>query len=338
MSRIVDTAAALEEVVGARPLGSMLKSIDALDAHCVHLLRLSRLAVIGFTDTSGMARATTSGGEAGFVTVSTPKQLRLPLDAPLSLDAGVGCGLLFFVPGLGETLRVNGRATIVGTDLMVEVEEAFAHCAKALLRSSFWDATLEATALPAPSAGNEADWLARSPFVVLSSWDARGRADASPKGDPPGFVRFHDGQFVVPDRPGNRRTDTFHNVVEQPRVALLAFVPGSDALLEVSGRARLSTDPALLAGSVVAGKVPKIALLLEPRALRLTTSPALVRSRLWDTSLQVAPSELPDMAHVFIDHVKLNRTSGVAAATMRTLASKRIMSWALTEDYAKNRY
>ncbi|MCW5831441.1 MAG: pyridoxamine 5'-phosphate oxidase family protein [Labilithrix sp.] len=342
---IVSSLEALEAVVGTRPLASMMKSIPALDEHCVRLLAHSPFAVIGFADAGGRARATTAGGAPGFVTVEDATHLRVELHARVELAPDVGCGLLFFVPGLGETLRVNGRGVADGATLVVTVEEAFAHCAKALLRSSLWTAppvvtppSLDATATGPQTESGIREWLARAPLVVLTSWDARGRADASPKGDPPGFVRVEGGRLLIPDRPGNRRTDTFHNVVEQPRVALLALVPGDDRALEVSGAASLTSEPALLAGSAVMGKTPKIALLLDPEEARVTTSRALAEAKLWDASRHVPASALPNMAHVFIDHVKLNRERGAAATAVRALASKRVMRWALAHDYETNRY
>ena len=68
-------------------------------------------------------------------------------------------------------------------------------------------------------------WIERSPFVVVSSVDTAGRMDLSPKGDPPGFVRILDNEtLAIPDRPGNRRLDTLHNVLERPQVGLMFIV------------------------------------------------------------------------------------------------------------------
>lgn len=342
----IGTADALEQVVGARPLASMMKTLDELDEHCVKLLSLSSLAVVGFADADGRARATTAGGAPGFVTVVDSRHLRFELDEPGAFDPRVGCCLLLFIPGLGETLRVNGRATCDGSSVVVTVDEAFAHCAKALLRSSFWSPPaaspaaepLGGTASAAIDRPDVRTFLGQTPFLVLVSWDAQGRADASPKGDPVGFMRLADGRLAVPDRPGNRRTDTFHNVVEQPRVALLALVPGDDRVLEVSGVASLTTEPALLATMAVAGKTPKIALLLDAHDAGIRRSRALAVGMPWDPARRAAADQLPDMAGVFVDHVKRNERGGVAATAVRALASKRVMRWALANDYEKNRY
>lgn len=342
----IESVGRLEDVVGSRPLGSLLKSIDALDAHCEHLLSLSPFAVIGLDDASGAARAAALGGPAGFARVESRSRLRLPLPAALPPSAEGPAALLFCVPGLGETLRVNGRARVDGDSLLVEVGETFAHCAKALIRSALWQGGAPAEQPPAPAtgAGALADpeirrFLARAPFAVLASRDASGAADASPKGDPAGFLAIvGESTIAVPDRPGNRRTDTFHNVLEDPATAILALVPGDVRVLELGGRARLSDDAALLAPMAVRGKVPKLALLLDVERAVLAPSAALAAADLWNPAIVLDPSSLPRMSQVFIDHVKLNKQRGIAAAAMRKLASERVLSAALTRDYESNLY
>ena len=86
-------------------------------------------------------------------------------------------------------------------------------------------------------------FIARSPFVVIASYDAAGRIDVSPKGDPPGFVHVLDRRTIaIPERPGNRRADTFRNVLQNPRIGLLFIVPGKGETLRVSGSAVIARD------------------------------------------------------------------------------------------------
>ena len=87
------------------------------------------------------------------------------------------------------------------------------------------------------------DFLARSPFMVLSTADADGRVDGSPKGGEPGFAQvLDDGRVAWADSSGNNRLDSFENVVENPHVALLFMIPGLDETLRINGVAELSTD------------------------------------------------------------------------------------------------
>ncbi len=101
-------------------------------------------------------------------------------------------------------------------------------------------------------------------LAVITSRDGDGQADASPKGDPPGVIRpIGPTTVAVADRPGNRRTDTFHNVLEQPDVAIVALAPGDDRVLELTGTASVSADPALREPMAERGRTPKAVLLVE---------------------------------------------------------------------------
>lgn len=232
----IDTVEALEHVVGARPGPAMAKSIPFLDEHCRQYLRWAPFAVLGFTDERGHQRAVTVGGEPGALAPPSPGVLRLGVPSGELAQTGardhVPAGLCVMVPGSGETLRVNGRLSLEGDDAALAVEEAFLHCAKCVLRSRLWSDD----APPAPLEQVEADgglgkpgveeFLQASTFVFLVSTDGSGGADVSPKGDPAGFVATVDEHtLAIPDRPGNRRTDTFHNLLDNPRIGLLALVP-----------------------------------------------------------------------------------------------------------------
>jgi uncharacterized protein len=335
----------LEALVGGRPLGVLLKSIDSLDAHCLRLLALSSCAVLGFRENGGASRAAVLGGPPGFARVESPGRLRVPLPEGGAPEPGSPAALLFLVPGLGETLRVNGRVHPDG-DLRIEVEEAFVHCAKALIRSALWEggAPAERAVKHGVGAGPLADpeiaaFLERAPFAVLTSCDAAGGADASPKGDPAGFVALVGGTTVaVPDRPGNRRTDTFHNLLERPALAIVALVPGDARALELSGRARLTRDPELLATMTVKGKTPKLALLLDVERARLAPCAGLAAADLWNPAQRADLAGLPRMAQVWTDHVKLNKQRGLAATAMRKLANARLLGAAVDRDYETNLY
>ena len=87
------------------------------------------------------------------------------------------------------------------------------------------------------------NFIALSPMCVLSSANASGQADASPRGDPPGFVQVLDDKtLLLPDRPGNNQVDSLQNIVQNPGVGLLFFVPGMNETLRVKGKAEIVTD------------------------------------------------------------------------------------------------
>ncbi len=136
-------------------------------------------------------------------------------------------------------------------------------------------------------------WIASSPFVVICSADASGRMDVSPKGDPPGFVQaLDDTTLVVPDRPGNKRFDTFANILENPRVAIVFLVPGRDETLRVGGTASISTDPDLLATMEVQGRPPRLALVVHVDEAMFHCGKSMIRSGLWE------PDRWPEVDHL----------------------------------------
>ena len=101
------------------------------------------------------------------------------------------------------------------------------------------------------------DFIALSPFLVLASSDGKGNADASPRGDGPGFVAvLDDKSLLIPDRRGNNRVDTFGNILASPGVGLIFLVPGINETLRINGKAEITQDPALLTPLAVQNVVP----------------------------------------------------------------------------------
>ena len=87
------------------------------------------------------------------------------------------------------------------------------------------------------------DFISRSPFLCIGTSAADGRADVSPRGDPPGFVQILDDNTIfIPDRPGNNRLDTMSNIVANPDVGLLFLIPGFEDTLRVNGKAKIVQD------------------------------------------------------------------------------------------------
>jgi len=143
------------------------------------------------------------------------------------------------------------------------------------------------------------EFIDRSPFVLLATSGADGTCDVSPRGDPPGFVRVIDERrLLLPERPGNRLADSLRNILKNPRVGLLFVIPGVGDTLRVNGRARIVTDPELLAPSAVEGKTPRLGLLIEIDEAFTHCSKAFLRSQLWDPNRHVDRSDLPTSGEI----------------------------------------
>ncbi|MFM9590380.1 MSMEG_1061 family FMN-dependent PPOX-type flavoprotein [Streptomyces scabiei] len=127
------------------------------------------------------------------------------------------------------------------------------------------------------------DILARSPFCLLATSGARGDCDVSPRGDAPGFTHvLTPGVIALPDRPGNRRGDSFHNILDNPHAGLLYLIPGSKQVLRINGRARILTDAPFFDAMAPEGRRPTLALVLEIDEIYLHCPQSLRRSGLWD--------------------------------------------------------
>jgi uncharacterized protein len=150
-------------------------------------------------------------------------------------------------------------------------------------------------------------FIAHSPFLVMGTAGPDGSLDVSPKGDAPGFVAVLDERtLLIPDRPGNNRLDGMRNVLANPHVGLLFMIPGVNETLRVNGRARITTDAALLAPLAVRGRVPASGLLVEAEEVFLHCAKAFIRAKLWDPASQVERGTLPSMGRMLADQIGMD--------------------------------
>jgi PPOX class probable FMN-dependent enzyme len=147
-------------------------------------------------------------------------------------------------------------------------------------------------------------FIAKAPFLLLSTAGASGRCDVSPRGDGPGFVLVLDDKtLVVPDRPGNRRLDSFQNILENPHAGLIFMVPNVDETLRVNGRAWLTEEPALLAQMTMSGKPPSLGVVVEAEEILFHCARAFKRAHLWETATWINRSELPTLGQILHDQL-----------------------------------
>jgi PPOX class probable FMN-dependent enzyme len=145
-----------------------------------------------------------------------------------------------------------------------------------------------------------------SPFAVLSTADAGGRPDVSPRGGDPGFVKVLDPRrLALPDRQGNNRVDSLRNLAANPRAALLFFVPGIEETLRVYGTTELLPPDALDVDLTEFGRAPRSVLVIGVRKAYFQCAKAVMRSGLWDPNRHVPRSAWPPFGEVLKDHCRL---------------------------------
>ncbi|MEU9781413.1 2Fe-2S iron-sulfur cluster-binding protein [Streptomyces phaeochromogenes] len=320
--RRLTTADEVESTVGLPASAVMLKQISTLDEGCRTVLARCPVAAFGYRDSAGTSRTTFIGGTPGFVRVHSPTRISFSLPGPGDPYGPVS--FFFLLPGVGEILRVNGSvAARKGAETTVDIAEAYVHCAQAVLRSRLWQPPAPpepvAPATPAAEFAGDgplrrpgvAEFLTAAPFLALSTWDSSGGSDTSPRGDRQEVARILDGRtLVVPDRKGNRRADTLHNLLEDDRLSFAALVPGRTGVLHVRGRGAITDDPALLETMALRGMPPHLALLIDVEHAEVTGSDAVARSRPWTPGAHVGRGTVPDLMALAGEHL----AAGSAAA------------------------
>lgn len=162
-------------------------------------------------------------------------------------------------------------------------------------------------------------FIEMSPFLVISTANADGKADVSPRGDPPGFVQIIDDRtLLIPDRPGNNRLDTMANIIHNPNVAALFFIPGFEDTLRLNGRARITDDGELLKHCVVNGKQPKVGILIAVDEVFMHCAKALKRSKLWQADYRQDRSQMPSIARIIMDQTCVTGVDETAACKADT--------------------
>lgn len=138
------------------------------------------------------------------------------------------------------------------------------------------------------------DFISHARFFVLATADADGNCDSSPRGDLDSVVLVRgDRTLVLPDRPGNKRVDSYRNILANPHVGVLFLVPGIDEVVRVNGRASLSTDPDLCSAMAIKGKPATLAVVVDVDEVYVHCARAVLRSDLWNPERFADPDEVP---------------------------------------------
>ena len=173
---MITTLEDLRKLYAAPKPRALAKQLDKLDPHCRHFISLAPFLVIATTGKDSRVDASPRGGAPGFVRIVDDQTLQLPdalgnnrLDSFTNIVQTGHVGLIFFIPGMDETLRINGRATLNDDAALLQqfphekhpprivveicIEEAYLHCAKALMRSKLWAADHRIERATFPSMG-----------------------------------------------------------------------------------------------------------------------------------------------------------------------------------------
>ncbi|MEM7100039.1 MAG: pyridoxamine 5'-phosphate oxidase family protein [Pseudomonadota bacterium] len=328
---IDEVQSAVGRLAGARDL----KVINYLDEHAQRWLMSTQIIFLSQVDGQSIDLTLAMPTKDTFQVVdqSHIAIAHQIMDEPHILKDNSGFSLLCLVPGMNETLRINGSVQTVADDTVtLEVQECYLHCGKALIRSDFWSNESQ------PALGEPADLASQSRFLALATSDKQSHADISPKGDPADSLAYLDanGIFWIPDRPGNRRIDSFRNMIERPDVALIALDPGNTQVLKIIGQAAPDDNLQAREMFAVEGKTPHLVTRIEPTTIKILHSKTLANTNLWQNASNTPPFDAPE---IFKTHVKLSKERGIGATMARAAVSvPGMMSRGLKSDYEKNLY
>lgn len=146
-----------------------------------------------------------------------------------------------------------------------------------------------------------------SPFFLVSSSDADGNCDVSPRGGPPGqLVVLDDKTIVFPDLNGNNLIDSLTNFIENPKIGLLVLTPGRDETLRIDGTARLTTDPELLGLWEGSLRQPKVAIVVTVENAFMHCAKAFRRAEFWNPESWQRFDDVADPMEMLLVHTGMD--------------------------------
>lgn len=141
-------------------------------------------------------------------------------------------------------------------------------------------------------------FIEASPLAILAT-AGPGGLNATARGDPAGFIHIEDEHtLILPDRRGNNRVDSLRNILADPRVALLFFIPGVGETLRVNGTAKIIVCPDYVDRFAVSGKPPKTILRIDVKSVLFQCMRAVMRSEIWKQESQVDRKSLPSVGTI----------------------------------------
>jgi len=172
---------------------------------------------------------------------------------------------------------------------------------------------------------NARHFIGRCPFLLIGTSGADGRIDVSPKGDPPGFVSVLDDKtLAIPDRLGNRRADTFKNLIANDQIGLIFLIPGKQETLRVSGRAIIVRDLSVREQLAVRDKLPEFAIIVAVEQMFFHCAKCVIRSNLWTPDAWPSLGGLPSLAEAMVSAGRLEQSVPEMQALIEKDAATRL--------------
>ena len=151
------------------------------------------------------------------------------------------------------------------------------------------------------------NFIALSPFLTLATYNQEGKADCSPRGGKPGFVRvINSNTIIIPEAKGNKRLDSLLNILDSKGVGCLFFIPGVDETLRINGDARISKSNDYLKLFANEQNPPLACIEITIKEVYLHCAKALMRSELWAEGSKIKRNSFPTLNEMIKDQLNLS--------------------------------
>jgi predicted pyridoxine 5'-phosphate oxidase superfamily flavin-nucleotide-binding protein len=286
-----------------------------LDNYSIEFITQASVAALTFSDlTLGMPFLNLKSDQFSIDNLSTIS-VTIPLNPGHSEIIDLPFSLYFLIPGVGHGLRINGKACQikpindkeVETKIVLTIDSVYLHCARAITRAGLWNTGIKTEVLTDSSTGNSTakDIIECSPYVLLSTQNAMGSTELSPRGDPAGFVKFIDENHVLlPERPGNKVAVSLTNIINNPAVGLSFLIPGSNQIVYLEGNAHITTNQTLLKPLAIKEKIPKLGIVISINRLSSHKSAALESTAIWQEENHISSISLTPFSKALTAHMQ----------------------------------
>lgn len=282
-----------------------------LDNYSIEFITQASIAALTLSDlTLGMPLLNLKSDKFVIKNLSTIS-ITTPLNPGHQEINNLPFSLYFLIPGVGHGLRINGKACEikpinnkeVETKIVLTIHSVYLHCARAITRAGLWNTQIN-TASPIVESTAKGI-IENSPYALLSTQDAMGNTELSPRGDPAGFVKFIDENcLLLPERPGNKVAVSLTNIINNPAVGLSFLIPGSNQIVYLEGNAHITTNQSLLKPLAIKDKVPKLGILISINRLSLNHSTALESTEIWQKGNHISSTSLTPFSKALTAHMQ----------------------------------
>ncbi|WP_321349961.1 hypothetical protein [Halopseudomonas oceani] len=309
----VDSLSKLRELIPSPPAMMHKRLQRELDDYCLTIIRHASVCAVGFIEDAldvtylDLRNHPVLQAEGHTIVLPWPAGKPQPTLPP----AGLACSLYFFLPGVGFSLRANGRCVLqpntTGDVLTFQADALFLHCSRAKVRADFW----RVRGPDQPFVAEEGDalseralaFVAKAPYLLMLTQQGE-HTELSPRGDPEGFVQsLGPGTLLIPERPGNKVACTLTNIIADGALRLSLIQPGNSTVLSIAGQAWVTSDPETLKPLAVNNKAPKVATVLEVERYRFQHCPELVSAGLWDAATHLPERAIPAFSKMLSEHM-----------------------------------